>query len=654
MKTDDAEPWNQADKGKQLEYIGELRKNDPSKALSLLNTIIVEVDASSTDNLESDMDNARARLLRASILADLRSLDAASLDADFALDVFKRTENSGQIARAMNIQATVQLYSANFEKALTLFTEARRYADESGNDEIRSLVINNVGAAYHNAGNYNAALGYFQESLAIAEACNDRKAMAFGHNVSGAALSRLGRTDEAEEHFRKSFALYESLDDKSGLMRAYSDFAVMQNQRGDYAESMKYHRMSLQLSLELGLTYSQAVNYGNIAVLYYNHKDYTSSIEYLKKALAIHESNNDILGITSCFSNIAILNVELAEYDDALEYALKGMDTAKRSGFKELLALNYRTLSSIYQNQQRYDVALEHIEKSKEVYREVQGEHAVTGLYLQEGIILALLGKNNDAVHVFRKGLANAIDNKQHDLQWNAQLLLAESLLHLDTEDAGSEVRTLYDEITGHFDTSNTIGHTEYEKAADIAAALNKYEEAYTYMKSALAKHNDISAGYHTKQILTLKIERELAAKEKERLMVENERELAQRDAEIYRLRNVELEEKKRVIESQNEELLMKQEQLNTLNSKLRQSLIDLGELTASRKARTVYMIFLFILFVLSEVVVEPVVDFITASVLWGMVLRFGAVLLFRPIEVYVENRMVQRRRSNILSVVSE
>lgn len=189
---------------------------------------------------------------------------------------------------------------------------------------------------------------------------------------------------------------------------------------------------------------------------------------------------------------------------------------------------------------------------------------------------------------------------------------------------------------------------------AEIAEAQGKFDKALYYQKQCTELREKYITNDAARHLRTLKAEREIAAKDKERIIAESEKELALRDAEIYRLEKIELAERNTRISEQNQQLLEQQEQIRAANTKLRQALLDLAELGASRLARTIVMASLFILFVLSEVLVDPIIETITSSAILGVFLRFGAGLLFRPLESYVEHLAVKKRKDAILSVVKE
>lgn len=645
----------------RLEEIPDIQKTSIKEALEECNTILQTLQNSIKNNLISVTSYnfllARCLLLRSGIQAEFRNIESALSDNTQALELFSDAQNPEYIARALIVQSNIKAYSSLFSESLELLKKAEEYTQNIDNPELKANIKTREGSVQHTLGNHEKALELFFEALGHISEELLPIAVASCYNDIASSLTRLERLDEAEEYYNKAIALNTQINNKRGLMRNLSDYGVLFFRRNQFELSLQYHLQALSHALEFGLTYSQGVSYSNLAAAYYNLRDLTQCIEYLKKSLDIQEQNNDKYGITVALSNIAIAYTEMKDFTDAKEFAEQGLLLSQEIGSKEIQALNHNTLAIVCNNLKDFKRAIEHAKNSYTLYNSV-GNRLLAGMAsFNEATALIELHEYNTAVQTYSSTLT--LGEEFHNTEFIVQSLVGITDALLKLRKSGIEINEVelennlkrLEEITSKESIDN---HTVCKKLSEVYELLGKYELALHYTRKADEIQEQIRSGDAAKHILTLKAERELAAKEKERLIIENEKQIALRDAEIYHLENVELAERNALIKSQNDELIEKQRLLNISNEKLRNALTELAELGASRIARTIVMSVLFILFVLSEVLVDPMVELITDSAIFGVMLRFAGALLFRPLETYVEHLAVKKRKESILSIIKE
>lgn len=645
----------------RIDEIPNIQRTSIKKALSECDEILHSL--TDTQQADTKQENfqfliARTLLLKASCNAEFRELDNALVDIQKSLEIFLEQGNEEYIVRSLIVKANISAYKSNFTDALELLENAYHYAEECDNPELKAGVLVRKGAVHHTQGNHTQALELFLEALSFINAEQFPLAVSSCYNDIASTLTRIEHLDEAEEYYNKAIALNRLHNNKRGLMRNVSDYGVLHFRRGNYELSLQYHLEALSYALEFELSYSQGVSYSNLAAVYYNLRDLSQSIEYLKKSLDIYERNNDPYGMSICLSNIAIAQVELNDYSDAYEFAERALSVSAKIGGKEIEALNNNTLSLVHNHLHNYEQAIIHSRKSQQLYTEVGNRLSAGMAIFNEASSLVKLGNYEHAIQMFQitLGLGEEFGNYEFIIQ--SLVGITDALIHSlkarNLPVQNEEVLTYFRQAEEIIHSKQLHSHSFYKTLADISEHLGNYQSALEYYKKAEQIQEQIRSGDAAKQVLTLKTERELANKEKARLIAESEWELARRDAEIYHLENVELAERNTIIKSQNEELIQKQNLLNISNEKLKNALFELAELGASRVARTIVMVFLFMLFVLSEVLVDPVIATITDSAIFGVVLRFAGGLLFRPIESYVEHLAIRKRKESILSVIKE
>jgi hypothetical protein len=95
-------------------------------------------------------------------------------------------------------------------------------------------------------------------------------------------------------------------------------------------------------------------------------------------------------------------------------------------------------------------------------------------------------------------------------------------------------------------------------------------------------------------------------------------------------------------------------EKLKVTNAKLKHTIDLLDELKISRKASTIVWLGALSMFFISELVIEPSVDFIANNYLMGLGLKTFIALLIKPVEGFIEERMKKQRKKEILALAEK
>lgn len=643
---------------KALTTAFETMKTSLDKALALCNDVYESLVYYSLSETKRQYYTARTLLLRASILAEFRQYSKGMEDIETAANIFHELHDNEYSARSLLVKSILLTYNAQFAEALTVLNEATFYAHQTTNAEIRAAIPLRIGFVHHTMGSHDKALEYYYQALHGVDVEQYPLLAASCYNDIAAALTRIEHYEEAEEYYKKAIAVNKRNNNKRGLIRNLSDYGVLLCQRGHAEASLPYHLEALEYAQEFHLPHSQAVSYSNLAVAYYQLRDLPQSIEYLKKSLALHEQNQDTMGKGISYGNIAIAYSELRDDDDAFDFAQQGLRIAQEIGSKELQALNHNTLTIIHTRQHHYDKALEHGEQCYQLYTAVGNRLSAAMALFNKAHAFIGLHRLKEALALLEQSLK--ILEQSHHPHFIAQCTAAIASVmqkitdETKTHDYDTALPAYIEKTEALLANIHTGTEEIIRKLAEIAEAQGHFEKALQFQKHWINVREQLFSGDAARHLRTLKAEREIAAKDKERIIAESEKELALRDAEIYRLEKVELAERNHRISEQNAQLVEQQEHIRAVNKSLRQALLDLAELGASRLARTIVMVSLFMLFVLSEVLVDPIIEAITSSAILGVFLRFGAGLLFRPLESYVEHLAVKKKKDAILSVIQE
>jgi hypothetical protein len=85
---------------------------------------------------------------------------------------------------------------------------------------------------------------------------------------------------------------------------------------------------------------------------------------------------------------------------------------------------------------------------------------------------------------------------------------------------------------------------------------------------------------------------------------------------------------------------------LEARNNELQQTIDALTKAKASKKAATIVLIIAVVFFLLSETVLDPIIDIYAGGIVIAFLVKGIMVLLLKPVESFIENLLLRRDRS--------
>lgn len=340
------------------------------------------------------------------------------------------------------------------------------------------------------------------EAFDLAIEINDKLGIAYGY-VNKAYIG-LYITQDANtiDYFKTGLAIFDEIGDKETQGRIYYMMTYALWMMGKYGEALEYAFKSLKNAEELkNSTHLAWSNYA-LGVFHYDLKDYPTSENFYKKAFEIFSQDPKMLtGCARCMGGIGSVMIAMKRFDEALEnihFSARIYRDAKNT-VGESRALN--DLGIIHSIRENYEEAEYYLKESLKL-RDNANYH--------QGIITSCmeLGKLN-------------LKTQKHDTAFayfNRALKMAES------SDSKPKI----------FQIHEMIGEL-YKQTGDLAKAL-EHKEKFFQLKTEVT-------GEQTSNRL-------------KQLQTQFATEKSEREAEIHRLKNVELKKAYAEIEDKNKNIL--------------------------------------------------------------------------------------------------
>jgi transcriptional regulator with PAS, ATPase and Fis domain len=305
----------------------------------------------------------------------------------------------------------------------------------------------------------------------------------------------LGHFAEALEYSMKAIDLIKRFEVPI-LEYSYNNLASVYYQLSSYDKAFQYFTLALQIALANHNSRLISQLYNNIANVYNDLTDYEKAKSYYEKALELEIEKQDEAAQATVLFNLGIVNAQLNESDKAKQFFESSIALCKKYSLNKTHAQVLAELSEMYGTENKHKSALKALQEAKKLFEKVEDTFGLANALVQEGKVYYQL---ND----FQKGLEILKQAKdlcaefQYD---NTQKLCLEYLIKC------------------------------CEKLGDV-------KQAFEWQSKMVKLRDESAEKEYQKRLAEMQILYEVESKEKE--------------AEMYRSKTVELEQKNKTIEQQ-------------------------------------------------------------------------------------------------------
>ena len=330
------------------------------------------------------------------------------------------------------------------------------------------------------------ALQLCREALTLSETLQYNKGRADSLRMLAICHERLSNYQEALGQAFEALRLFHDQGDAMGINRVLNVIGLVYLRLGDYVKSLEFYFQVLKSAPFPEDRLLEAFVLNNIGLVYQNMENHQSALEYFFKGLRLLEELGEEKYLGDAFGNIGSIYRKMGEQEHALEYLQKAL--AIRQKFDDTFgqAHSWNNLGNVYLAMDDHPRALECWEKSLQLSTET-GDQA-TQMYSQINIASLMIKENQGdlAIGLLKRALAIAEEIKaRHNLP------------------------VIYQNLS-----------QAYEQVVD-------FDQAYEYYR----KYHEVE-----KEVLNQQVEEKVKG-----LQISYEVDKAKREAEIYRLQNIDL-----------------------------------------------------------------------------------------------------------------
>jgi diguanylate cyclase (GGDEF)-like protein len=358
------------------------------------------------------------------------------------------------------------------------------------------------------------ALEHALEASAIARALGDEPRRAEALYWEGCARDHLLEHDRALAAFQEALAIARTRADGTAQARLLRAIGSTSDELGDFPQALDHHLRALEIDEAAGNAAGRAATLRTIGVVYSRSGDPEAGLDYFGQSLALCVEAGDDVGRAKTLNNIGVNLNDLGRYEESLGvlqkslaiYQAQGL-TLQQSGTLVNLGLTLENLGRAADAQASFHEALRLAEATGHMFGIVDAQ-------LSLGRLAAAQGHTDVARERLESALAGA---EHHGLKRHA--------------------RECHDAL------------------AALHEQCRRYRDALAHHRRFHALEREVMMQSSQRQLKTVQTRYQLAA--------------AQREAELHRLRHVELAEVNAELEQLNNSLRAADEQKSMLLAQL-------------------------------------------------------------------------------------
>ncbi|MDX2128403.1 MAG: diguanylate cyclase [Chloroherpetonaceae bacterium] len=259
---------------------------------------------------------------------------------------------------------------------------------------------------------------------------------------------------------------------------------------------------------------------------YFRLGDYAFALDYFTKSIKLKEEQKDRLGLAYSINDIGSVHQALGDYHKALEFYFQSLKIKQELGHEKSKAFTLNLIGTAYQKLGEDEKAIDYYLRSFEILQSVNDQRGMGITLSNLGELYQIGGDVEKAEQCYSQSLvyARLVRNRFNEaatlIRYGRLLLSKKSI-----DEAFSEI---------HLGMSIAVEMKAKEWIAEAHLALSQCYEFENNIASALMHFKQ----YH-------KVNEEIFSRESDRKMkthfVQLETERSQKEAEIYRLKNIEL-----------------------------------------------------------------------------------------------------------------
>ena len=275
----------------------------------------------------------------------------------------------------------------------------------------------------------------------------------------GRVLYQLGRLDESQVSLEAALVWLDRQENGPKLRaRVYMGMGLVRWRLGDYAVALEYLIQALESFQEMGDRANEAQVLSNLGMVYGVTGEFEHALDVYHRALAIYEELGAAPGHGFALNNLGMVLVEAGEPEKALAHARESLSIARELAHRDMEINALDTVGAAYLGLGEEEQALAHFQQSAVLAAEMGDRHSELAAWFHIGAAHHQRSQGEKARSALERALALA-----EELDDQEQMRASHQKLAQLFEEAGDYERALV-----HYKRFHAADAAIYRERADM------------------------------------------------------------------------------------------------------------------------------------------------------------------------------------------
>jgi diguanylate cyclase (GGDEF)-like protein len=231
------------------------------------------------------------------------------------------------------------------------------------------------------------------QATGLADVANDLEGRAEAENIAGRLYIRQGQFDQALLHYTRALTAYEQIGHHERIASVLMSVGFIHYSIGNYAMAQEHFLKSIDFAHGFSLV-QEAYAWNNAACACIGIQDHSTALGYLLKSLELARESQDAMPLATTLDTLADLYLKISEPEIGLEYALQSVEIGQKSNldFDRQQGASYTTLGKVYLALKDYPNALLNFQTAAQTFGSNRVNHRVANAILMTGVTLRMQG----------------------------------------------------------------------------------------------------------------------------------------------------------------------------------------------------------------------------------------------------------------------
>lgn len=229
---------------------------------------------------------------------------------------------------------TWEMVDRDARQALDCSRTAREEAEKLGYRRGLASALRNSGECHWVLLDFVSALRDFFEALPLVRELDDTPAEANLLNSIGKIHFRLNDYPAALDYYTQSLHLRQQIGDRRGEAGSLNNIGLVYFDMGRHLDAHRYYSQGLVIHEEIGNKAGAAIALNNLGLVQEMLEDLPSALECHRRSLEIKQQLGNLSGVCVSLNNMGHVSRRMGEYTRALDYNRQSLELARQTGHR--------------------------------------------------------------------------------------------------------------------------------------------------------------------------------------------------------------------------------------------------------------------------------------------------------------------------------